>query len=76
MSGPVGGPSSPGAPGGGNPGFKPLNDGWGIQPIGPAPNGRGDMHETFHVDEQGNISGGHTTVQQPGGKKAHLSWNP
>ncbi len=56
------------------PNFKPLKNGWGIQPIGPLPGEQGDIHDTFHVDEDGNISGGHTTVQSPGGKKVHLPW--
>jgi len=78
MSGPIDGPGGPGGPGGlngPNPHFKPLNSGWGIQPMGPAPNGKGDMHDTFNVDDKGNISGGHTTIQQPGGKKIHLPWD-
>lgn len=54
--------------------FKPLKDGWGLQPLGPSQTGRGDIHDTFKVGSRGNISGGHTTVRLPGGKKKHLSW--
>lgn len=56
-----------------NPFFKPLKDGWGIQPIGPSPLG-GDIHDTFKVDDSGNIFGGHTTVRLPGGQKIKLDW--
>ncbi len=51
-----------------NPYFKPSHDGsgWGVQPIGPSPLGVGDMHDTFHVDSLGNITGLHTTFQLPG----------
>lgn len=57
--------------------FKPTSGGWGIQPIGPNPNGgRGDIHDTFKVDGSGNLSGGHTTVQGPGGQKINIPWNP
>jgi len=54
--------------------FKPLGDGWGIQPLGPSPLG-GDMHETFKVDKEGNVSGGHTTVRIPGGQSIQLPWS-
>jgi len=57
----------------GNPNFRPLNNGYGIQPMGPSPLG-GDIHDTFRVDRSGNISNGHTTVQIPGGQKTHLLW--
>ena len=60
---------------GGNPPFKRLKDGWGIQPMGPSPLGDGDMHDTFRIDPDGNISGGHTTVRIPGGKKIHIPWD-
>lgn len=53
--------------------FKPLKDGWGIQPIGPSPLG-GDIHDTFRVDREGNISGGHTTIQIPGSLPKRLPW--
>jgi hypothetical protein len=53
--------------------FRPLNDGWGIQPIGPSPLG-GDIHDTFKIDPAGNISGGHTTIRIPGGKGTKLDW--
>ncbi len=55
-------------------GFKPLKNGFGIQPIGPSPAG-GDVHDTFRVNKEGNVSGGHTTVRIPGGQKVHLPWS-
>lgn len=54
--------------------FKPLNNGFGIQPLGPSPLG-GDVHETFKVDNDGNISNGHTTVRIPGGQDVNMPWN-
>jgi hypothetical protein len=55
--------------------FKPLNpQGWGIQPLGPSPLGGGDMHDTFQVDINGDISGGHTTVRIPGGMDIQMPW--
>ena len=57
----------------GLPVFKPLNDGWGVQPIERLPGG-GDIHDTFRVDDLGNISGGHTTIRRPGGIEAQLPW--
>ena len=30
--------------------FKPLKDGWGIQPLEPSPLG-GDIHDTFKIDK-------------------------
>ena len=66
-----------GPPGGGprdsNPFFRPLNNGWGIQPVGPSPLG-GDIHDTFKVDPLGNISGGHTTIRIPGGQDKKMPW--
>lgn len=61
--------------------FKPLGkpdkpSGWGIQPLGPSPLGSGDMHDTFKTDPDGSVSGGHTTVQIPGGKNVRLPWDP
>jgi len=67
--GSFGGPSDPVKPF-----FKPLKNGWGIQPMGTSPLGIGDIHDTFRVDSQGNISGGHTTVRLPGGKDIKLPW--
>jgi hypothetical protein len=55
--------------------FKPLGNDWGIQPIGPSPLEKGDMHDTFRVNEQGDISGGHTTVRLPDNKSVKLPWN-
>lgn len=54
--------------------FKPLKDGWGIQPIGPTPDGGGDLHDTLHIDKDGNLDGGHTTIQLPDGPKKRLLW--
>jgi len=53
--------------------LKPLDSGWGIQPIGSSPLG-GDMHETFRVDSDGEISGGHFTIRIPGGQDIHIPW--
>ena len=53
--------------------FIPLRDGYGIQPVENLPGG-GDIHDTFRVDDQGDISGGHTTVRIPGGQEVHLPW--
>ncbi|MFH0852947.1 MAG: hypothetical protein V1853_00895 [bacterium] len=58
-----------------NPPFRPINNGFGIQPMGPTPMG-GGIHDTFRVDPYGNISSGHTTAQIPGGQKIHMPWNP
>ena len=54
--------------------FKTMKNGWGIQPMGCSPTGDGDIHDTFKIDSRDNISGGHTTVQLPGRKKKHVSW--
>jgi len=55
--------------------FKPIgHNGFGIQPLGPSPLG-GDIHETFKVDREGNISNGHTTVRIPGGQSINLPWS-
>jgi hypothetical protein len=56
--------------------YKPLNGGWGIQPMGPSPLGNGDMHETFGVNRNGDIFGGHTTVRIPGGQEIRMPWEP
>ena len=57
-----------------NSGFKRLNNGWGIQPMGPSPLDTGDMHDTFKVDPLGNISGGHTTIRIPDGQEIQMPW--
>lgn len=57
----------------GNSGFIPLNNGFGIQPLGPSPLG-GDMHETFRVNEEGDLSSGHTTLRIPGGQEIQMPW--
>ena len=49
-------------------------NGWVIQPGSPLPGG-GDVHDTFRVDRNGNISGGHTTIRTPGNKEVQLPWN-
>lgn len=51
--------------------YIPLNNGYGLQTIGPSPIG-GDIHETFQVDSEGNISDDHVTVRIPGGQKVKL----
>lgn len=57
--------------------YKPTSKtGWGIQPIEKNPGGQGgDLHDTFKVDRDGNISGGHTTVQTPGKPPVHMPWD-
>lgn len=57
----------------GNSSFKPLRNGWGIQPIGSSPIG-GDIHDTFKVDKSGDISGGHTTIRISKGQDIQLKW--
>ena len=54
--------------------FKPIQNGYGIQPIERLPNG-GDIHETFRVDREGNVTDGHTTVRLPGGQSIKLPWD-
>ena len=44
----------------------------GIQGMGPSPLGTGDIHDTFNVDQNGNISNLHTTVRLPGGIQKHF----
>ena len=68
MSIPINPINAPNAP------FKPINNGYGIQPLCPVPNYGGDIHDTFKVDKLGNITDGHTTLQIPGDKKIRLNW--
>ena len=56
--------------------FIPSNNGsgFGYQPMGPSPYG-GQIRDTFRVDPTGNVSGGHTSVQIPGGQCAPpMNW--
>ena len=56
--------------------FKPTSNGWGVQPIGPSPYGSGgDIHDTFKVDSNGVVTGGHATIQLPGGQTVRMPWN-
>jgi hypothetical protein len=57
---------------------KRLNSDFVILPLGPSPLGNGDVHESFNVDREGNVTGGHTTVRIPGtvGDGGGGSWNP
>lgn len=62
----------------GGSGFRPLGQegrpsNFGVQPLGSTPLG-GDIHETFGVNEQGDLFGGHTTIRLPGLKEIHLPW--
>ncbi|MEK7606279.1 MAG: hypothetical protein AAB458_01650 [Patescibacteria group bacterium] len=57
----------------GNP-TKPSD--FGIQPIGPSPTGTGDLHDTFGVNPDGTLKGGHTTVRIPGGFDIKMPWDP
>lgn len=54
-------------------GFIPRDNGWGVQPVQRLPEG-GDVHETFRVNESGDISGGHTTVRLPDRTEKQLPW--
>ena len=54
--------------------LKIVNDNFVIQPLGESPMGGGDMHESFNVDKDGNISGGHTTTRLPGGQSKKVDW--
>ena len=49
---------------------------FGVQPLGPSPLGGGDLHDTFGVNPDGTLKGGHTTVRIPGGQDVHLPWDP
>lgn len=53
--------------------FMALKNGWGIQPIGKFSSG-GDIHDTFNVNKDGNIFGGHTTIRLPYGEQKKLLW--
>ena len=57
-----------------NPDFLPTSNGWGIQPIRESTPFGGGMHDTFRVDKSGDLSGGHTTIEIPGGQKVRLPW--
>lgn len=54
--------------------FKPLSPTFGIQPLGPSPLG-GDVHESFNINNAGDISNGHTTVRIPGGQSVKMPWD-
>lgn len=56
--------------------FKPLSGGYGIQPIDKSPTGKGDIHDTFGINKEGDIFGGHTTVQIPGCEPKRMPWDP
>jgi len=56
--------------------FEPLNNGFGIQPMGKSPLGTGDMHDTFQVNDKGDIFDGHTTVRIPGEQSIKMPWDP
>jgi hypothetical protein len=51
--------------------FIPLSPTFFIVPIGSTPLG-GDIHESFNVDSNGNLSNGHTTIQVPGFPSFHI----
>lgn len=75
-SGGFGGYTPP--PGGGS-GFRTFGkegkpSDFGCQPLGPTPWG-GDVHDTFGVNEQGDIRRGHTTIRLPGGLSIPLPWD-
>ncbi|MEK7581730.1 MAG: hypothetical protein AAB488_00120 [Patescibacteria group bacterium] len=59
-----------------NSSFKTTSNGYGIQPInGITPPMGGGVHDTFQVDQNGNINNGHTTVEIPGGQKINIPWD-
>lgn len=56
--------------------FKPTSGGWVIVPVEKNPGGRGgDIHETFKVDNAGNVTGGHSTIQTPGLPPVRIPWS-
>ena len=55
--------------------FIPTKNGYCIAPVAKINNPSGDIHETFHVDSQGNISDAHTTVRVEGGKSVRIDWS-
>ncbi len=57
-------------PSGGS-GFRPIGNGYGIQPLGATPLG-GDLHETFRVSKIGELLDDHVTVRLPGGRSIRL----
>ncbi len=62
-------------PASGGSGFTPIgNNGYGVQPMGSTPLG-GDLHETFGVNEHGDVYDGHTTVRISGGHSVRLDWD-
>jgi len=59
-----------------NPYFKPTKDGYGVQPIGSCGiEDVKDVHVTIKVDNEGTISGGHTTVVDKQDEKKHINWD-
>ncbi|HEY4776639.1 MAG TPA: hypothetical protein VIH56_03185 [Candidatus Acidoferrales bacterium] len=60
--------------------FKKLKDGWGMQPIKSESDSAPviDVHETFRVNDAGDISGGHTTITTREDNRTyepqHVSW--
>lgn len=59
-----------------NPFFVPINNGWGVQPTHESTPFGGDVHDTFGVNQQGDLFGGHTTINVPGYDPMHLPWEP
>ena len=56
------------------PPFKPINNGFGINPIGHSPI-EGDVYDTFGVDKEDNIVDGHTTISIQNGQSVKLHWD-
>jgi len=50
----------------------PLPDGWNILPDVKI-DGGGDVHETFRIDQDGNVDG-HSTIQVPGLPNTNVPW--
>lgn len=60
-----------------NPYFKPKKfTNFGFQPIGmfEVDFFRGDLHDSFNVDNFGNVFNGHTTIRFRGGFEKRLPW--
>jgi len=53
------------------------SSGFGTQPGAGSPDGLkgGDVHDTFKVDNSGNVSEGHTSVNLGGGVNTSVPWN-
>lgn len=55
--------------------FITPKDDFVISPVCPTPLG-GQIRESFNIEDDGDVSGGHTTIETPGGNKIRVPWNP